>query len=889
MTKKKQPKQTLMLLDGNAIIHRAFHGIPPLTLADGTQVNAVYGFTSTLLNVLEKFQPTHVIASFDLPGGTFRDEMYKEYKANRSATDEDLVPQFALTKEVVRAFTIPIIEKTGVEADDVIGTLARQAEVQGVDVVIVTGDKDTFQLVSNKIKVFTMSRGLSDMLLYDRQKVVDKMGVTPEQIIDYKGLCGDPSDNIPGVKGVGAKTAVTLLTKYDNLDGVYAHIDETTGALNKRLHEHKDLAFLSRKLGTIKTDVDVTLDMHDAQAQTISWSGARDVFQKFSFNSLLKRLGERGQAQGDVVEEELFTFKTIAPAQSKEYLASLVTHDVIAVSLDVYEGTLQGFGVTHQDGAAYIPFREEGIEASKAFFENTQVRKQFFDVKKVLHICANHNIVVAGIERDVLLMAYVARSGMKLDLDDLIFDITGRVVAEVEKKSQMALALRNDADEQKNAAKKAHSIALLAVQFTKEILEISKTQKAPATVSHVLTHMEMPLIRILFEMERAGVLLDQQIFINIAKETDAHVKKLENTIHKDAGENFNVNSTKQLRVILFEKLKIDTTAVKKIKSGFSTASSELEKIRDQHPIIAHIEEYRELFKLKTTYIDVLPLLADEENRIHTTYNQAITPTGRLSSSDPNLQNIPIRTLVGRRMRDAFIAPQGKKLISADYSQIELRCVAHVAHDEKMIAAFRENVDIHTYTAATVLGKPQESITKDERRSAKELNFGLIYGMGAFSFARSAGITMEEATAFIDAYFTQFSGVKKYMEATKISAQEHGYVETLMGRRKNTPEIQSHNFQLRAAGERAAINMPIQGLAAEIMKLAMIDVHEYLSDGYTPDQAQMLLQIHDEVILEVGDEHAERVCQDIQDIMESVYDLAVPLVVDVSSGQNWGEL
>lgn len=882
MTKNKQKR--LLLLDGNAIIHRAFHGIPPLTNQAGIQLNAVYGFTATFLNVLEKFQPDYIIATFDLPGKTFRHEKFSEYKGNRKTPADDLIPQFSLTKDVVKAFNIPILEKAGFEADDIIGTLSVQASEKNLETIIVTGDKDTLQLVDDKVKVFTMSRGLNDMLLYDREMVKEKIGVSPEQVIEYKGLRGDVSDNIPGVKGVGDKTALTLLQEYPTLENIYENLDDIKESVKKKLIADKEKAFLSRDLGIILTDVPVKLDLKKADVEQVSFDGARKIFQEFEFKRLLKRLPDNGE-----FEEKNKNANRVIVLDSANYKQGVAAPCSIGVFPDVEDSIFYGLGLATEKENFYLPFNKKNKDVFQEFLLDEKIKKTFFDAKNFLHILNKNDLSLKKIDADVLLEAYVCCTGKKIVLDDLIYEVTGRVVNPEKKNNQMALNLRDEKKAQQETSQKAKDILLIHNFFTEEINSVAKKQGEKNNVKTLLKKLEMPLVQVLFDMEKNGVAFDKNIFEKIAKDFNKKISGLEKDIYEMAGEEFNVNSTKQLRVILFEKLKIDTTDIKKTKTGFSTASSELEKIKAMHPIAQKIEEYRELFKLKTTYVDALPKLADENNRIHTTFNQAVTATGRLSSSDPNLQNIPIRTETGRRLRKGFVAEKGYKLVGIDYSQIDLRCIAHVSQDKNLIEAFQNNMDIHSFTAATVRGKDVSEISKKERSAAKELNFGLIYGMGSFGFARAADISVDEAKDFIKKYFEKFPDVKKYIEETKKEVEENGFVETELGRRRNVPEIRSKNFQLRAMGERMAVNMPIQGLAADIMKLAMIRVFDYLKDNFKSDEVRMILQIHDEIILEVRDDLVDVVSEKVREIMEGVYSFSVPLVVDVAVGEDWSEL
>ncbi len=885
MTKNK--KKTLLLLDGNAIIHRAYHAIPPLSSDDGVQTNAVFGFTSTLLTVLEKFHPDYVIATFDLPGKNFRHVLYPDYKATRKETPEDLIPQFDLVKNVVRSLGIMIIEKQGFEADDVIGTVAGDATAHDIDTIIVTGDKDTLQLVDEHVRVFTMSRGIHDMVLYDRDLVREKMGVDVEQIIDYKGLRGDSSDNIPGVKGVGEKTAIALLGEYQNLDNVYAHLSDITGAVQKKLEADKEKAFLSRELGIIKRDVPLdAFDYADAAVANMTFASAKKMFQKLNFTSLLKRLPQDVAEKKDESDKKVYRY--LADDEVADVLEQM-KNAVVSVAVDVTDNTLHGIALCCGDDVVYVPYTQQTQELVQCFLHDKTVQKVFFDTKLHMHVLHDAGIAVDGIASDVLLQAYVLQKNQKFAFEQLVFDVTGEILDEEHEAQQMALSLRDDDTAKNRICTRAFYTHVLHADFTQKIQHTAETQNPHANIQTLLETIEMPLVQILFAMEQCGIRLDKARFSDIAAHIDAQIDTLTQKIYAHAGETFNINSTQQLRVILFDTLGIDTKNIKKTKTGFSTASSELQKMRDAHPIIADIEKYRELFKLKTTYVDVLPTLTDTEDRIHTSFNQAVASTGRLSSSDPNLQNIPIRTEEGRTLREGFVAGEGKKLVSADYSQIDLRCVAHVSGDAVLIDAFQKGADIHTFTAASVLGIAQKDVTTKQRSSAKELNFGLIYGMGQFGFARAAGIDNDQAKKFIAAYFEKFAGVKTYMDRTKKDAAQNGYVETLFGRRRYVAGITSKNFQIKSAGERAAINMPIQGLTADIMKLAMIATDKHIAKTYHNGEVHAILQIHDEIIFEVDDAAVDTFTHDIRRVMEHVCTLAVPLAVDVAIGNHWGEL
>lgn len=909
----------LILIDGNAIIHRAYHALPPLSTKKGELVNAVYGFASTLLSVISQFKPDYVVASFDLAGPTLRHEKFEEYKANRVKGDDELYAQIPRVKEVVRAFNIPIYEKEGFEADDIIGTIAKQIrdEKESIETIIVTGDMDTLQLVDDTTKVYTMKRGLSDSIIYDSEKVFERYGLKPEQLIDYKGLRGDPSDNIPGVKGIGEKTAVSLLQKYNDLDGVYKNVQEIKGAVKEKLERDKANAILSKDLATIILDVPVVFELEKARLHDFDREKIVGLLRELNFFSLIKRLpsNEAGvhpvkSPQGGVGEAEFngvkdFKYEIADEKNINELISEFQAAKEISIALEENESPVNssdhgvnkiiGIAISQKTGrATYFPVQNEKISpAIKAVLENPEIKKVGYDLKLIFKSLKHASIDLQGIEFDVMIAAYVLNPGEKITLEKLILSEIGEETTfEKKKKGQLSL-VADDEDRQSIAhvaCQKADYALKLKLVLEKEITRISAEQRkadhTQGTLETVFKDIEMPLVKILGEMEMEGVGINTVIFSGISEKISGTLQNLEKSIYSLAGKEFNINSPSQLAEVLFSDFKLPTDNIKKNKTGYSTAADELEKLRENHEIIRKIEEYRELFKLKTTYLDAIPKLVDENSRIHTTFNQAVTATGRLSSTDPNLQNIPIKTALGQLLRTAFAARDGYKLISADYSQIDLRAVAHVSGDKKLIEAFHQGYDIHKLTAAEVNKVNLSQVTETMRRNAKALNFGIIYGMGAYGFSQSAGIERAEAQKFIDTYMEKFSKVADYMKETREFARKNGYVETLLGRRRNIQEINSPNMQVASGAERMAINMPIQGLAADIMKVAMIKVaNEYENN---PD-VKMVLQIHDEIILEVRQELAEEVSGKVKELMENAYKLQVPLVADVKIGDNWGEI
>jgi len=914
---KKQKK--LVLIDGNAIIHRAYHALPPLITKKGELVNAVYGFVNLIFRVIKELEPDYIVATFDLKAPTFRHIEYKEYKATRVKAPQELYDQIERVKEMTEALGIPIYEKAGFEADDLIGTIANQSEKSGEDVenIIVTGDLDALQLVSSKTKVYALRKGMSDTVLYDGDRVIKRYGLKPSQMIDYKGLRGDPSDNIPGVKGVGEKTAVTLLQKYGNLEEVYKNISETKGALKEKLERDKMQAFMSKRLATIVKDAPVKLNFEAAVTKEFDRAKLVSLLQELNFFSLIKRIPENASgvypfkssqsedAEGvfDGVKEIKYEKISENKAQSfweeleKQKPASPADREV-AFWLDVNsEKKIEGIAFSWKTGRAnYIEKSKEQEEKFKEFFENKSISKVGYDLKEDYKVLKNNGINLylgdfsakgeSTVGWDIMLSAYSLNPGGKMELAQLVLEELGEEMIEEKKKGQLGLEIESEEDHFKKICQKADYIFKLKNIFADKIKDISQEQNNKQDLNYLFSQLEMPLVEILAEMEMNGVKLNSLIFKGISEKITTRIKSLEKGIYKLAGTEFNINSPKQLQEILFVKLNLPTEAIKKLKTGFSTASGELEKLRGKSKIIEKIEEYREIFKLKTTYLDAIPLLVDENSRIHSSFNQAVTATGRLSSSEPNLQNIPIKTDLGQLLRTAFVAEKDNVLVSADYSQIDLRVVAHVSGDEKMIETFMKGEDVHRATASEVKKIPLSQVSEKIRSEAKALNFGVIYGMSVFGFSQSAGVDREEAKKFINAYMEKFSGIAKYMKDTKEFARQNLYVETEMGRRRNIPEINSPNFQVQNAAERMAINMPIQGLAADIMKLAMIEVYEEFKDD---ENVKMVLQVHDEIILEVKETEAKKIAKKMKEIMENVYKLKVPLVVDVEIGDNWGEI
>lgn len=895
MKNKLEKTNKIVLLDGNAIIHRSFHALPPFTTKKGELVNAVYGFSSTLLAVIDKFKPKYIVATFDLKGPTFRHEEFEDYKATRVKAPDELYAQIERVKEVVKTFNIPIFEKEGFEADDMIGTIAEKiSKEEDLETIIVTGDMDTLQLVNDKTKVYTMSRGLSKAVLYDEIEVSKRYdGLTPEQLKDFKGLRGDVSDNIPGVKGIGEKGAINLLKEYGSLENIYQNISNIKGAVKEKLEKDKMQAFASKKLGTIKIDVPIEFDLEKCQTHDFNREKLVSLFRELNFYSLIKRLQADNNGLGaketnkkikNKSEVKDFKYFVLKEEEINSFIDELKIQKEIALSIQKNE-----MAFSWKTGRAYsLELNHENLSKLRAILEDENIKKTGWNLKNDYKFLKEKGIILRGIDFDIMLADYLLKSGEKIELERLIIAELGEEFKDGDS-GQISLLGFSREEEAKKLCQKVDYLWKLKGILSQKIEEVSKSQQQYSTtknLKNVFYNIEMPLVEILAEMEINGIMINKVIFEGISQKIGGQVESLEEKIQQLAGKSFNVNSTQQLAVVLFDDLKISTEGIKKNKTGFSTAAPELAKLKGVHPIIEKIETYRELFKLKTTYLDNIPLLIKEDGRIHTTFKQEVAATGRLSSENPNLQNIPIKSEIGKIIRTAFEAKEGNVFVSADYSQIDLRVMAHMSEDKKMREAFWAGEDIHLKTAAEVNKVTLSKVTQKMRREAKALNFGIIYGMGSFGFAQSADISRAEAKKFIDEYMQNFAKVAQFIKKTKESARKNEFVETETGRRRYLGEINSPNFVIQSGAERMAINMPIQGLAADIMKLAMIRVYEHFKND---DSVKMILQIHDEIIMEVEEGKSEKVSREIKEIMEKVYKLNVPLVVDVKTGKNWGEL
>ena len=899
MTDKKPP---LVLVDGSSYLFRAFHALPPLTNSKGQPTGAVYGVINMLNKLVAEYKPEHMAVVFDAKGKTFRNDMYPDYKAHRPPMPDDLRDQIAPLHELVEALGYPMIIVPDVEADDVIGTYAKQATEQKTDTLISTGDKDLAQLVNPHV---TLINTMNNVLM-DEAGVMEKFDVPPSAIIDYLALMGDTSDNIPGVPKVGPKTAAKWLKQYETLDNLVAHADEIKGKVGESLRENLDQLPLSRELTTIKCDVELELAITDLAMRPQQVDKLRQIYTEMEFKTWLANLSADGSEVTDrqTTEPQPETnYETVLDKQSFEkWLNKLTTAEQFAfdtetTSLDYMKARIVGVSFAVEVGeAAYVPFAHDYLDAPeqlseqdvlgglKSLLEDENKKKIGQNLKYDAHVLANHGIRLKGIAQDSMLESYVLDSTKRHGMDDLALRLLGHNTIHFEDiagKGVKQLTFNQiDLEQAGPYAAEDADITLQIHQKLKQALDEEPTLKS------VYEDIELPLLNVLINIERNGVKIDVAMLQQQSKQLAERLKELEQQAYDEAGETFNLASPKQLSAILFEKLKIPTK--KKTKTGqYSTAEDVLQELAIDNALPRILLEHRSVSKLKSTYTDKLPLQVNEKTgRVHTSYNQTVAATGRLSSTDPNLQNIPVRSEEGRRIRQAFIAPKGYKMLAADYSQVELRIMAHLSEDKNLLKAFADGIDVHRATAAEVFAVALDEVEPDQRRAAKAINFGLIYGMSAFGLAKQLNIGRYEAQDYIDVYFARYPGVKVYMEKTRELAHDRGYVETVFGRRLYLPEINSRNGQRRQYAERTAINAPMQGTAADIIKRAMIAVDRVLATSKL--DAKVVMQVHDELVVEVLEKDVEAVADLLRTEMEQAATLKVPLVVDIGIGDNWDE-
>ncbi|PIR05768.1 DNA polymerase I [Candidatus Kuenenbacteria bacterium CG11_big_fil_rev_8_21_14_0_20_37_9] len=929
-------KSKFAIIDANAIIHRAFHALPPLQNKDGVLVNAVYGFANILLKILQDIKPDYIAVCFDVAKKTFRNEIYADYKAQREKGPQELYNQMNFVRQLVRAFNMRIFEQAGYEADDLIGTLAKK--IKNIESLIVTGDMDALQLIDENTKVYTLRKGIADTVIYDKQGVIEKYGFRADQVVDYKALRGDQSDNIPGVNGVGEKTATELIKTFGSLEELYKFIDrikmlkdeELKNLLDKKnikkgifekLKNGKEQAFLSKKLATIVKNVKIDFKLEQCKVQPFDAEKVIDLFQRWNFKSLIARIphAEKTITKGqpslfDKHQNQLEDF-AIRPGyvlinnenKFNNFIEKLTKQKEFAIDtetdgLDPFKDKLIGMSFSWKTGEAYyLPIKIQGAVNKKQKAYNFQrqmpqlkkiladknIKKIGHNIKFDLEVLGEADFELNGVEFDTMLASYLLNPGSRQHkLDTVVFiefkyEMTPITALIGKGKTQTSL---NKVD-----IKRVADYAAEDADYTWRMYQVLKKLLEKNHLLELMEKIENPLINVLARMEKNGVAIDEKFLQAMSKELGDEIKKTEKKVFAIAGREFNLRSPLQLKKILFDKLNIPTNGLGRTKSGVSTAVGELEKLKGTHPIVDLIENHRELSKLKSTYTDSLPKLVNPcDGRIHTSYNQTITATGRLSSSDPNLQNIPVRTELGKKIRQAFVAPLGYKIVAIDYSQIELRLAAAMSGDKIMTESFSKGEDFHARTAAEVFNVNIDKVTGAMRRKAKEVNFGILYGLGARGLAQRIGSTYDDALAFIEKYFEAYHELKEYMEETIVLAHDMEYVETLFGRKRFLPGINAEHQGMRAQAERMAINHPLQGTAADVMKMAMIEVDKLINEKYKNGEVKMIMQVHDELIFEIKDNLAEKIAGEIQTEMETVHKFEIPILAEISIGKNWGE-
>lgn len=908
-------KNRLMLLDGNSLFNRAYFALPPLMNKDGFYTNAIYGFAMMLNNVIENYKPTHMAIAFDLKAPTFRHKSFEDYKANRKGMADELRMQVEPLKKMVDAYGITRVEFEGYEADDIIGTLSKFGENSDLEVMIVTGDKDALQLASQKTAVYITKKGITDLEKFTDVEVIERYGLTPVEFIDLKALMGDKSDNIKGVAGIGEKTGIKLLQQYKSIEGIYEHIDEIKGSVKTKLENDRESAFLSKKLATIVRDMPIEADMDELIIKPTNYDDLAEMFREFEFTILLNKLKkEQLNVEENTTEDIMDGFSEVTlfdglqdsnpfaneASKREESLPQLVVLDtydesefenvenaeiIINMEAEKNEGSNCFFiaKLYLKIGEKIYIIPVDKLFHAKALLENSSNRIVGHGLKNIYKALKNNGIKLANVYFDIEIAEYLIDSNNTNFTLEYInnkygfsnFESLEDILGKGKKELKLLFA---DHDRLKKYF--VNSISAIECCY-KKMNQIIKDED----LGFVFNEIEMKLVKVLSDMEEEGFLVDRELLNKLARQYESEIIDLENKIYSLSGEMFNINSPKQLGVILFEKLCLPV--IKKTKTGYSTNIEVLEALKGSHEIIDYIMEYRQITKLKSTYVDgLINITNDTTGRIHTTFNQTIAATGRLSSSEPNLQNIPVRTERGRVLRGVFISKKGYTLIDADYSQIELRILAHLAKDEIMLDSFKKNEDIHTRTASEVFNVAIEDVTPQLRSAAKAVNFGIVYGISDFGLSNNLNITKKEAKKYIDKYLEKYVKIKEFLDNVVEEVEHTGFSKTIFGRKRYIPELKAKNIMVKNFGKRLAMNTPIQGAAADIIKLAMIKVYEYLEEGNI--DAKLILQVHDELILEAKEEIAEGLEQKIDEIMENVADLLVDLKVDVKSGKSWLE-
>ena len=923
----------LVLIDGNSIMNRAFYGImgsKALTTKDGKYTNAIYGFLAILFKLLEEEKPDYIGVTFDLKAPTARHKMYEGYKANRKGMPTELAEQMPIIKDVLRAMNIDIIEKEGYEGDDVIGTLSRYGEQKGLEVVILSGDRDTFQLATDNVRINIprTKGGKTETEIFNREKVKEVYGIEPKQLIEVKGLQGDASDNIPGVPGIGEKTALSLVQKYETIDNLYKKLEsgeaDVKGKQKEKLEQNKDLAYLSRTLGEINTKVPIEDTLEELKLEEWDKPKVLELFKELNFKRYIDRFNLQNEAgKGDnfseennienqykVVEKSIEEIKTIIEKQGK--MIFYIETEKVNDEDKIIKEKITGISIfnSSENEAYYIDIKNgEKIQELKEIFENDKILKIGIDLGRVYILLRQEGIDFKGINYDASIAAYIlnptnnklkltdlAEQYLEIDVNEILGDSKSSNVEQINLFDAMQDAGLSGSNEEKSEEEKIkeeqektqkaeEKKCTLYAYIIYKLQEITMKKLEEINAVDLFNNIDMPTVTVLANMQWNGMYADLEELNKFGKQLKEQLEIKTKMIYEMAGEEFNINSTKQLGEILFEKMKLPV--VKKTKSGYSTDVDVLEKLKSEDPIISEILDYRQLMKLNSTYVEGLkPYINPKTKRIHSFFHQTITATGRISSTEPNLQNIPTRFELGKQVRKIFKPEPGKVYIDADYSQIELRVLAHMSEDTHMVQAFKDGEDIHRQAASKVFKTPMEEVTKEQRSNAKAVNFGIVYGISDFGLGEQLGISRKIAKQYIEEYLQEYAGIKNFMDDMKEKAKETGYVETLFNRRRYIPELKSNNYMVRQFGERAAMNTPIQGTAADIMKIAMINVYKKLIEENL--EAKIVLQVHDEMMIEAPLAEAEKVKEIVKTEMESAIKLNVPLIAEVSEAENWYE-
>lgn len=875
--------KTLVIIDGNSIINRAFYALPEMSNKEGLKTNAIYGFTNMLLKIIDTYNPTHISVAFDRKAPTFRHIEFKEYKAGRKKMPDELREQFEPLKDLLDKFNIHRLEIDGYEADDIIGTVSKIAEDNGFKVYIVTGDKDAIQLASNKTTTLITKKGVGEVEEYDYDSVIEKYEMTPTQFIDLKGLMGDKSDNIPGVPGIGEKTGIKLIKEFSSIEGIFDNIDSIKGSTKKKLEENKELAIMSKKLATIIRDVPVEFNLEELEYGNYNTKDILDVFKYLGFTSLIPRIGSLDESE-DIVNEANVEISKLEDID--EFINKVKENNELIIKTVTREGNILDKRIKYiflsVDGKKIYYVEENSIHKLEYIFTSNEIKKLGYNLKDDYISLKPYGIKLENIYFDITIAEYLIDS-----MSSTSYECSAIAMKYLTKKVKTKEELLGKGVKAKKYQdldfEELSSHISQIIDTVKNVMPIMEENLKESNMDGLLYHVEMPLVEVLADMEYEGVKVDKEKLNELGSQFKEIIKKLESEIYKISGEEFNINSPKQLGVILFEKLGLPV--IKKTKTGYSTNAEVLDKLKDQSPIIDKIIEYRQIVKLNSTYVEgLLSIINPIDGRIHSSFNQTITTTGRISSTEPNLQNIPVKLEMGRNIRKVFISDKGCKLVDADYSQVELRVLAHMSQDETMIDAFKHNEDIHTKTASQVFNVSMDEVTSKQRSDAKAVNFGIVYGKSDFGLSEDLNIPVKQAKEYIENYFNKYNKIKEFMDNIIDDASSNGYVTTILNRRRYIPEIKSSNFMLRNAGKRAAMNAPIQGSAADIIKIAMINVYKKLEENNL--KSKLILQVHDELIVEAVDSEIDIVKKIVKDEMENAVCLDVNLDVDLNIGDSW---